>query len=548
MRRGMTIAVVVLLTGSARGQISPGELSAAHAGLEGVNHCTSCHAIGRSIENADCLACHGEIQVRMQRRTGLHGSFTARRCTECHKEHHGRDFDLIRFDTTRFDHRTAGFELKGKHARVPCVQCHQSSHVKDRAVRENLQRVKNGTYLGLGWECVDCHNDVHRGQFRTGCTDCHGMQGWKPLVGFDHTHTRFPLTGSHAQVECGKCHRATGPQQSVQFTGVPSASCSSCHSDPHAGKFKNPCESCHTTTGWSAGAASRFDHRTTNFPLKGKHATVLCAKCHGGAATGKERFRIREFQRCADCHRDPHRGRFVPAGSSVPCEQCHVETGWKTGPAGTFDHDKTRFALRGKHQTGACDGCHGPVRSGAESKSIARRQLSYACNDCHLDMHAGEFVVRGVQAACDRCHTEDSFVPAAFGFPDHARTRFPLMGAHRAVQCVDCHPTKRQNGVSVRQFRREALPECGQCHTDVHRGKFVTVSKQGCRDCHTAGAWAEIQYNHDLPTFKLSGRHRGIACYLCHGPGGRHDRLDRWKFAGTPTRCADCHASGVRGL
>ncbi|MGE5731947.1 MAG: hypothetical protein ACM37U_08405, partial [Gemmatimonas sp.] len=57
------LATGILISAStARAQISPGPLSAAHASLDGPLNCTKCHAGGgkQSMTNR-CLSCHREI-------------------------------------------------------------------------------------------------------------------------------------------------------------------------------------------------------------------------------------------------------------------------------------------------------------------------------------------------------------------------------------------------------------------------------------------------------------------------------------------------------
>jgi hypothetical protein len=66
----------------------------------------------------------------------------------------------------------------------------------------------------------------------------------KAAPGFDHSQTRFPLTGRHVKVDCGGCH--------VQTITDTSRSCVSCHrkDDRHRGRRPN-CENCHTVNSWS---------------------------------------------------------------------------------------------------------------------------------------------------------------------------------------------------------------------------------------------------------------------------------------------------------
>ena len=60
---------------------------------------------------------------------------------------------------------------------------------------------------------------------------------------FDHSETRFPLTGRHRRVACESCHKST-------LKDTPRR-CISCHrkDDVHRGRRPN-CEKCHVTTNW----------------------------------------------------------------------------------------------------------------------------------------------------------------------------------------------------------------------------------------------------------------------------------------------------------
>jgi hypothetical protein len=546
--RWFLVCVLALGSASVRAQISPGELSAPHASLEGVDKCTSCHSFGKNIDNEKCLVCHTEIADRVASRAGLHGGLRSHKCIECHKEHHGREFSIVRFDTAHFDHARSGFTLTGKHARTACAACHRPSNVREERVRNNAARMKAGTFLGLGRECLSCHKDHHGGQFKKACTTCHGQERWKPATGFSHGQAQFTLTGRHEKVACDKCHIASSPGGVIAYTGLKFASCSSCHKDPHGGKFKKSCESCHSTAGWGSGVAAHFDHSTTRFPLRGKHAATPCERCHRGRETGSARFVIREFGKCADCHADPHRGKYVPAGVTKPCEECHVESGWKDGKALSFDHGQTRFGLRDAHKAAQCAKCHGTAGQQAMRASLARRQVHYECDDCHQDAHDGQFATAARRTGCERCHNERTFLPPSYSVSDHLRAAFPLTGSHTAVPCDECHKKVTLKGKALRQFHWDRMPACRDCHKDVHRGQFDRFAQQGCIECHSTRSWNDVRFGHERTAFPLTGKHVGVACHRCHGPGGNNAPLAEWRFAGTPQKCVDCHGRNVGPL
>src|SRR5665647_3932493 len=107
MKKRIALSVFLLCLFSVSAQISPGDLSNAHAYLEGVSNCTKCHSVGNKVINENCLACHPEIRNNQSARRGYHGSTAVmgKNCFTCHNEHHGKKFRLINFDKNTFDHR-----------------------------------------------------------------------------------------------------------------------------------------------------------------------------------------------------------------------------------------------------------------------------------------------------------------------------------------------------------------------------------------------------------------------------------------------------------
>lgn len=125
---------------------------------------------------------------------------------------------------------------------------------------------------------------------------------------------------------------------------------------------------------------------------------------------------------------------------------------------------------------------------------------------------------------CAACHTAEGWDRVAF---DHARTGFPLEGAHRTAACRGCHVAT--------DFKVGVPRACGACHRDVHGGRLGAR----CADCHEAVAWKEQVFGpeaHRRTNFPLDGRHSVVPCEECHG-----DRRDRG-FSRPTTTCAQCHA------
>lgn len=580
--RRLPVFLVLLAAAPASAQLSPGPLSRAHAGLEGAAGCLECHAPRRGVVAEKCLECHRPLARRIAAGEGLHARPDYRSCETCHIEHHGREFELIFWGEggrDAFDHRQTGWPLRGAHANAGCRDCHRREHVADpglRAAGVDLDR----TFLGLSTACTACHRDQHRGQFGDrSCTDCHGMDSWRPAAGFDHAATGFPLAGAHARVACAGCHRETRDAAGDafrRFAGLEFGSCSDCHSDSHRGQFAGrACSSCHAVEGWDA--VRGFDHDRTRFPLTGRHRRVGCGECHPGRrdpATGRtaRRFRGLEFASCASCHSDPHRGRL---GES--CSSCHSTAGWGGVDRTAFDHDRTRFPLRGEHAELDCGACHGGDPGGAVAVTIGGRRLDSLteaalerCATCHADPHAGQLAAHA--GGCAECHTVAGFVPSTFGIDEHQETAFPLAGAHLAVPCDACHPkvplselppadaaagaealrpqpserVRRRGGDQEATRFRFASTRCAACHADPHGGELDTeIAAAGCESCHRVDQWSAVAFDHAGTGFALEGAHARRGCRACHGAeailGGEPPGPDGLRFTGLPTTCAGCH-------
>jgi hypothetical protein len=543
-----------LLPSGVLAQISPGALARAHASLDGPLHCASCHKLGKGATDLKCLDCHAEIAQRLAARRGFHASVlkpgaTGRDCVPCHSDHNGRDFSLVRWDPSLkgFDHRKTGYPLEGGHASLTCEQCHNAKNIAPQE-RTGIKILDlNRTFLGLSRDCVSCHADVHRGQLGKDCVKCHNVTDWKAAsTGFDHSKTRYPLTGAHAQVACQKCHTPeTSDPKSIRFVGLAFGKCADCHSDPHHGEFKASCESCHTTAGWKqlseTRAGANFDHSTTKFPLLGKHAGVRCVDCHISGAFD----RPLPHARCLDCHKDAHQGQFLARKDGGDCASCHTEDGFRPARFGLKEHAATAYPLQAKHADVPCAKCHIP----AGEKTIYKLRFT-KCTDCHKDVHQGQFSSPPNDNRCEACHTVRGFKPSTFTLARHNNaTRFPLTGGHLATPCGDCHQLKEPGSGKPVPYHF-AILSCTECHIDPHKGEFADRMKQtgrggtpaGCEACHGTKAWEVTErFDHSSTQFRLTGSHRAVKCIECHKPPNLELTMKNVAFNAAPLSCEGCH-------
>jgi hypothetical protein len=460
--------------------VMPGKVIEGHAKLEA--KCESCHVrFDKAAQTRLCGECHKPVAADLQAKTGYHGrapEAQGKECRACHTDHKGREARIAAFDEAKFDHARTDFALRGAHAK-PGLEC-RSCHAAGKRWREAAH------------ECVECHrkDDTHKGSLGSKCADCHNERTWKE-TGFDHEKTRFALAGKHANAKCAACHEKG-------YKDTP-RECVACHrkDDAHKGRFGAKCESCHDARNWD----NRFAHDArTKFALAGKHARAKCDSCHKGPL-----YKEPLPTKCVACHRadDVHQGSLGEA-----CDKCHNDRGWK-GTA--FDHDRdTKFALRFRHKEAKCEACH---------KGGLKEKVPTTCIGCHRkeDTHKGGFGEK-----CQSCHADKSWKVLVF---DHERDAgYELEGKHAGVKCEACH---KGNPYVVR-----TPVACEGCHggeKDPHMGQQGKL----CQQCHDAGSWTRIRFNHAKSRFPLAGSHVKVACDSCH-------KSKRYKDA--PTDCKGCHA------
>jgi hypothetical protein len=154
---------------------------------------------------------------------------------------------------------------------------------------------------------------------------------------------------------------------------------------------------------------------------------------------------------------------------------------------------------------------------------------STSCIDCHLRDYQTtrnpDHAAGGFSQNCEQCHAAVSWQGARI---DHNATRFPLTGAHLAVNCAQCHGT---GGFG-------ALPTtCVSCHQTDYNNTNNPNHQQAqfptdCTACHTTVTWTTASFNHSNTAFPLTGAHIQATCDQCHSDG---------VYQAKPTTCVSCH-------
>lgn len=409
-----------------------------------------------------------------------------------------------------FDHNQTRFPLRGMHEKVGCRQCHTSLDFRN-----------------AGTQCADCHADIHRRQMGANCQQCHTVKGWQVSLETVRQHqNRFPLVGAHATLECSSCHVAAA---AGRFQGLPT-DCVACHYTTYAkttapahqaAAFPTTCQSCHRSMDSWFGAS--FDHTAlTGFALNGAHAQLACSSCHqGGHYQGTS-------ANCFSCHQKDYVAAKTPdhVQAMLPqtCSMCHTTATWA---GAQFDHNLyTRFPLSGAHANAQCAQCHVNGRYAGTPTD---------CASCHMTDFQGttnpNHATAGFPQDCSLCHTTAQWAGAVF---DHARTQFPLTGAHTGLGCMSCHSSGQYAGLNA---------ACSSCHiTNYNNTTNPNHQAAGfpteCQVCHSTNAWTPASFNHNLTQFPLTGAHTQVACANCHIGG---------QYAGTPTDCYSCHKADFTG-
>lgn len=182
-------------------------------GLHDGAPCRSCHA--GAFDHAlprNCAGCHEDP----------HGGELGLRCEGCHEE---KGWEPL-FDADA--HRRTAFPLGGRHAILPCTECHAGANLRSFATPPK--------------PCVACHSaeralaartsiDHDALGFSSDCVQCHNAFGWERGRWVGHDRCFQISTGDHAGIACEGCHTSlAGVAVQANSCSTNTASCVRCHS------------------------------------------------------------------------------------------------------------------------------------------------------------------------------------------------------------------------------------------------------------------------------------------------------------------------------
>ncbi|MEW6072947.1 MAG: cytochrome c3 family protein [Planctomycetota bacterium] len=383
-----------------------------------------------------------------------------------------------------------------------------------------------------------------------GCAECHGRRA------------------ESMAAACAECHEEVTADIAAKrglhgtLAGVAPEECATCHSEHRGEDFALAGARSFALAGIADPA--RFDHRSLDFDLGGRHLELACAECHPNAEAALLPPDARRFggllQACDSCHEDVHAGRIVRE-----CADCHGQE-HPFAEVAVFRHGRS-FRAEGAHLEPGCRECH--ARDGAYAVEVLAGAGSppadRACRDCHPSPHDPGFLrrlagARGEReaASCASCHDavhrsfaghDSAMDPAA-----HPATGFPLDPPHDRATCADCHPLPPEGseGRFAARFPGRAAEDCRACHADPHGGQFDAgpFAAEDCLGCHAPHSFLPPAFDaarHARTAFPLEGSHLAVGCDRCHERPAEDSAAPR-RFRGTPGTCAACHADAHRGL
>lgn len=208
----------------------------------------------------------------------------------------------------------------------------------------------------------------------------------------------------------------------------------------------------------------------------------------------------------------PHGNDF-----KISCSTCHSSKNWQLDKeVYSFNHNKTKLPLIGQHKMINCRLCHA---------TLIFNEAKSDCIDCHKDLHQAT-----TENDCSRCHTPESWLVKNIT-EIHQRSRFPLVGAHRTAECVECHKSE-----TLLRFDVQGIT-CIDCHRNIY---LVTTNpnhilagiSEDCSICHPMNSfqWTGEGFNHNF--FPLSLGHSIPKCADCH---------KTVSFSGLSSDCNTCH-------
>jgi hypothetical protein len=529
-------------------------------------------------ERADCLACHGEKDLTVERKGrtvslyvpekvfagSIHGGLE---CVSCHADLAGKELP-----------HDAPLQ------KVDCGACHDTE-AKQHAASLHGRAVKRGDPLAP--RCASCHGT-------------HDIRAAKDPLS--------PVSPLKIPFTCGKCHQEGAPVQrerTIHQDHILENYSESIHGEGLLKKglvVSANCASCHT-------AHNILPHTDPASSIARANIAKTCTKCHAQIEQVHRRVIRGELWEkeahvlpaCVDCHQ-PHKVRkvfYTQGMADADCLKCHQEKGLKAQDGRSMTVMAAEIQ-QSRHAKVACSQCHSGVNvsrrrpcetvttkvdCGACHTEIAQQYArsqhgkllldgdpnAPSCKECHgthgtlgrLQGSSPTFATN-IPNLCARCHREGEKAAVRYHGPQHQIIESYTESIHGkgllksgltvTATCTNCHTA---HGVLPRtdpesSVNRANVPEtCGRCHhgiqeefsRSVHHEMLGKTDKElpVCNDCHSAHTIRRA----DADGFKLDIMQK---CGRCHGEIAKtyfdtyHGKVSQLGYTKT-AKCYDCHGA-----
>jgi cytochrome b subunit of formate dehydrogenase len=384
--------------------------------------------------NAECLVCHGETSLTMERR--------------------GRSVSLyVRADAYS----------KSAHGELECVSCHVGFKPDEMPHAKRITKVN----------CLECHGDENLTSYGQ---SVHGMskKGGKPAATCEDCHTTHSIQRiSTRQPEernlfteqvCSKCHAAVSQKFMLSDHGVALS----------AGVKGAPtCVDCH-------GAHTVKSPSTEDALTSHQHQAEMCLSCHQDKPEVRER--VGPSAGFVSSYEKSVHGQAVKAGNAAAatCSDCHGSHDMRKG-------SNPASSVARKNIASTCGKCHGGIEEqykySIHGKALANGVTAAAtCTDCHGEHDIlsprnprSPVAARNVSAqVCSPCHSSvkltQKYGLASDRFKSFEDSYHGLAGRGGSVEVANCaschgvHDIKPSSDPSSRINKKNLVRTCGTCH------------------------------------------------------------------------------------
>ena len=260
--------------------------------------------------------------------------------------------------------------------------------------------------------------------------------------------------------------------------------------------------------------------------------------------------------KCAECHQDKAKGKFVHSAIPMGCTTCHEIRVTK---------DVTRIKLTATTPQALCFTCHSGMNP-ADLKGTVHPPAVRDCLKCH-DPHTSDFKYQLLKPTsgtakndnlCLTCHTqglnvppngsrhaaldmgcETCHVPHKVGEKGKQEFDYHLTKATPAL-CIDCHDPKDAALVKAHQGQPFGAANCVQCH-DPHQSsqaklmqKFThpPFADKSCDTCHQPAKDGKVV---------LTQSDSKALCVTCHDEQAKKIDSAKVPHPGAQGECIACH-------